>query len=431
MTYDAADTLLALSLALTAQRYEPEKSDPSIEAELTEQALETGRIQPDTLERLLRGHNPDALRANAYTIVVALDDAFSFIVQRKDPRALIGPFRRWATTGVLSALPPDESGALLPLVTPPRQTESESGIELTSVVAVSPEAYRCVRHTTLFGRQHQVGTPIAGGRPRLAVAGAPLVQNPDELKWSLEGGRCRVRAKDKLAERIPRILEALDNSEAEIAVLPELTLTPELLDRWLDALRRRPSSGGRLQWILVGSGPVGGGAEGEDCNRAVLLEWTARSLPRYFAKRTRFHLERTDVENHGLPRALRSDGAEEANDCDDDRVGVIETYLGRVAVVVSDDLFDVPADLLVEWGVSLILSPTLLSSQVRDRESDAAEECADRIGTCAAVASTIIADRTDQGQPAFAGLVRKPGAVEKRLATCDGVWTEVLPLRRD
>jgi hypothetical protein len=75
--------------------------------------------------------------------------------------------------------------------------------------------------------------------------------------------------------RSERALANLDASGAHIGVLPELSLTDELLAWWRDALRHTPRPPeSRLQWILVGTGPLADGdGDGLDRrpNRATLL----------------------------------------------------------------------------------------------------------------------------------------------------------------
>ncbi len=74
-------------------------------------------------------------------------------------------------------------------------------------------------------------------------------------------------------ERIRAVLHRLDRSGAHVGVLPELSLTDDLLAYWRWLLPRTPRpKDGDLQWIMAGTGPLDDG-HGDDRrpNRAVLL----------------------------------------------------------------------------------------------------------------------------------------------------------------
>lgn len=82
-----------------------------------------------------------------------------------------------------------------------------------------------------------------------------------------------VRERDWRA-RIANVLAALDESEAQIGVLPELALDDQMLRWWRQALRETPRpQDSRLHWVLVGSGPLTVDAYApQQPNRAMLLD---------------------------------------------------------------------------------------------------------------------------------------------------------------
>jgi hypothetical protein len=424
----AADTLLVLALALSGEDCEALAADASVRRRARDEALDTGRLDREWLSQLLVG---DGARRNAYSLAIGLDEAFLFLSEPRERRgALESAHGNWLESGRLSLSEAESVGALLPRRTPAAgEAAGDPGVELLNVVAVSPEAYRQVNHVLLFGRKQQPGRQRAGARPTLTLAGAPLVSEPDDLDWKLDGRgdsrRCRVRPKKgRLDGRIDGVMRRLHDSEAHIAIMPELTLAQPLIEAWEKALRRSaPSS--KLKWLVAGTGPVGRLPGADRFNRAVLLQRDAQAPRHYVDKCQRFRLTSTEIERHGL--GLDCAVAEEVNECAAASITVIEAHIGRIAIIVSDDLFAIPADLLVEWGVSLILSPALLTAQMLRQDEHAAAACARRIGTYAAIATTIIPDSDDHDGEPVAAIVHDPERTLHRVGACDCIWTAPLP----
>ena len=195
--------------------------------------------------------------------LVALDRAFAH-VNPKSPQQVPPGMARLAdhvlATGRLDS--GVNGGALVPRVVtrpPPGQAPEHKRDLFANVIRV-PERSWCQASFRVLGPgEGLVRSEVQRG---LKVACAPVIADPAELEFrTLRRGTRRVyriapTGREVTRARISEIVEAMHRSGAKIGLAPELTLSRALLACWQVALREssRSRRGGRLLWVLVGSG---------------------------------------------------------------------------------------------------------------------------------------------------------------------------------
>ena len=280
------------------------------------------------------------------------------------------------------------------------------------------------------GRLHLLGEDVQPTRPELVhglrIATAPLIADPDELRFEVveRGARRFYRiAPRELAvtrTRIAQVIERWDRSGVQIGIVPELTLTPALLEFWQKTLRARHRAGSRLLLVLAGTGDLTG--RSRPANTAVLLNGrTGEEILRQ-DKLFPFNLTSSDVVRWGL------DGRLGARDIDEDlepgaTLQVLEVHAGlRAAILVCEDLgrtVDLAA-MVRDFGISLLLVP-VFARPTRDRrwERAAADVHARATGATIVVANSLVM-RTLVGGPPGTCLVVWPGAGDALVGPTEG-----------
>jgi hypothetical protein len=280
--------------------------------------------------------------------------------------------RRYARTGTLQR---DASGALLPRWHPSARNDRFSDLFLFLVRLGAPD-WKHVRYSLLAGAR----TPALAREPRsgqksLPVACAPFADDLAELDvvptvmddrpayWVGPGAAL------KRSERIAHVLEALDESDAVLGVLPEGCLDDELLERWRALLDATPIRG-PLRWLLLGSGPSG--PSDPKSNTAVIVargpdDDGHRGQPLLVqSKRHGFTIENRTIAQWCLEDRLPGDQARVEAISTGDDLAVLETDVGRFCVLICEDLAHFNADdreafaagtLAEKVGVSHVLVP--------------------------------------------------------------------------
>jgi hypothetical protein len=428
LTDSPADLLVALVLAWQQLGLQlPERDDKAVRRQASRAAHTRGRLVGKWLQGVVQADDHAGTLRRVYGLVLGLDDAFAFVGDRplneRKAGALLECLSTWISHGRLSLADPEGSGALLARVNPAPEAP-EGAIELTSVVVVSPDSWRKVKFEPMMNVASGPGLAShASGREPLTLAGAPLIGAPGELEWDTDDpARCRVRPKNTkaLRARIADALRELDYSGAHIGLVPELTLTPELLGVWQEALRDGRGRETSLHWIIVGTGAVGDDSGGY-CNRAALLFRQNDRDVIYPEKVGRFQLGADAIEGHSLGRTLKCGLVQELNECPDGQITVLESRLGRIAVVVSDDLF-VFSDLVAALGVSVVVSPALLRAQIMSPTRAVSQEWAERSGAQAVIALSAIPHADEPGPELLSAIACTPGLTRKCVRKLDRVW---------
>lgn len=192
-------------------------------------------------------------------------------------------------------------------------------------------------------------------------------------------------------ERSGRALVNLDQSGAHIGVLPELALTDDLLAWWQETLQHTPRPReSRLQWILVGTGPLttGPGADPQP-NRATLLHRRTGEVIFQQDKCEPFTLSDDQIEHWQLSALKPGPRAEWMRDSRDRYV--LDAWAGRFAVLVCEDLsrvMEVGTDLSA-LGPTHLFIPIFAPPIIRHRwQQQSAVQFANTVGSVSIVANS-------------------------------------------
>jgi predicted amidohydrolase len=186
------------------------------------------------------------------------------------------------------------------------------------------------------------------------VGCVPFIDRLNELKIARvgrEGESYSIRLRtddtswqDHWTRRSEKALANLDQSGVHIGVLPELTLTDEMLIWWQRTLRKTPRPPrSRLQWILVGTGPLNQTRTGRKAkvdpppNRAVLLSRVHGRTIMWQDKSEPFSLDDAQIKKWRLESDLGAGPLAEWKQDSDDRY-LLDTRVGRIAILICEDL---------------------------------------------------------------------------------------------
>jgi hypothetical protein len=160
-------------------------------------------------------------------------------------------------------------------------------------------------------------------------------------------------------DRVRRVLEVMDLSDSEIGLVPELALSVDLLQIWIDAIRSTPAATGRLRWVLVGTGDLPGGAGPAELpsNTAYLLSRLTGRIIATQEKRHGFTL--SERQSAGWPPASGlGPGPHRELIQVGDTLTVLESSSGRFAISICEDLGRQDSDELIRaTSVSHLLAP--------------------------------------------------------------------------
>jgi predicted amidohydrolase len=353
---------------------------------------------------VLAGGPADAARlaaegdvATRYAVVRGLDRALAHVnplLAGVPPPALAPLALRLARAGRLDT--GAAGGALLPRVASGGrrgQLAEDLAEALGAVVRVPAGDWAACDHAVLPPWARLTRADRARG---LRIAAAPVIADPDELDWRVEERRglrfYRIAPADRPATRarIARVVGALERSGAAVAVAPELSLSPALLECWQRALAgREGAADSALRLVLVGTGDVD--RTRPTSNTAVLLDAVSGEIVATQRKIHPFNLSAADIELWGL--ADRLPGPADEDLAPGERVTVLEAGGVRMAVLVCEDLARLPAlaGPLCSHGVSLLLVP-VFARPTKDRrwERARAESYSDATGSAIVVANSLV-----------------------------------------
>ena len=231
-----------------------------------------------------------------------------------------------------------------------------------------------------------------------------MIREPDELHWEVHerGGLrfYRIHPADREAtrRRIERVIAGWEEHDVAIGIVPELCLSPDLLECWQAALRAgawrdepaapRP---GRERELERWTPPA---------NTAVLLDATTGET---LANQPKLHPFNFSPEDLRLWQLSDRFTAPIDEDLGGEKLCVIEAGCARLAILVCEDLARLHAfsATLHAHGVSLILVP-VFARPTKDRrwERARAEVYSDATGSTVVVANSLV----------MAAILREPDA---------------------
>lgn len=373
-------------------------ADPSIGSNAVRVAneIENGDTTPGRV--YTRGVNPGADTAAAFTVVHGLDRALRRVNPRlrgiaRTPLALLDVESRLWRTGRLSTDAVD--GALVPelahRVAPGPPTHKRE--LLTAVRRVSAASWDQVDLRLVASTKRLRARDFRDG---LEVACVPIIADPHELTFATRdtpaGPVYRIMPRDlaRTRLRIEEIVTALDAAGVQLAVAPELMLSPHLLVTWQAALRSRRLR--RLRYVVAGSGNLDPVDE-RAANTALLLDGATGAEIGRQPKLFGFNMTASLLERWKLRSRLGTDPLAEDLKPATPRLSVFDLGAVRLAMVICEDL-NKPLDLgplIRDLGISLLVVPVFSRPlQLHRWEQTAATVHARETGTSVVVANSLV-----------------------------------------
>lgn len=322
----------------TATRWYAEEGVRRAADEIAATVLEHGVLDPAETARIIAADGD----RGAFTILLGLDGALAHAspyAPYHDAPALSGVLVNYLTEGRMNG--PGTTGALLPRCAfPGRPRGARSKAEFFGVHRVPQAQWERIDHTVLPA----VNDPHFSRDEPVTVGCAPVLETFDDVDIRFEERdgttvyRLRPMDSSGIRSRIKAIVRRLDESGAQLAVMPEASLSDALLEHWKEVAfdtagrdrDRRP-----LRFLLLGSGPLG--RDDPPPNRAVLLDrWTGQELL-VQDKLSGFTLDAGQMRLWRLPDAPAAGTAVEYARRGT-RIGVLDSSLGRLAVLICEDL---------------------------------------------------------------------------------------------
>ncbi|WP_143650909.1 hypothetical protein [Streptomyces phaeoluteigriseus] len=385
--YDAAQWAAEKSFRDEAEKF---RVDFSRDARLDIDAI-ISMLQPRSDRSLLAALN--GLNKILLAVHPEFDDA--------DSRAL-GPMEsigsRYRRTGRLNS--DDVRGLLVPKLTrpgrPPGPQKKADGFDFIRLLNDSGKI-EFIR----AGEDVDPAPPPNAGPVRVAFA--PMLGSLADVSFvrtdrpdGTDGYRLAPIA-HPIRNRMQRVLRSLDESGAILAILPEGSLSEDLLKIWASELKRTAGNarrdGSQLRWILAGTGPCA--SSDPPPNRAVLLHRYTGQPVFQQDKINGFTLTDGQIHSWGLAGELGNGMAYE-----DIQHGlstiVCECNIGRIAISICEDLGRPAASGsdLQRFGLTHLFVP-VFSQPLRKRgwERIGAEPHVFQVGTWVCVANSLVVGR--------------------------------------
>ncbi len=347
--------------------------------------LDHGDADTWLTREIVARHGARGMFATLVGLDMALNMANPF-GQTFDAKSVAWLTDRYSLHGCLNDPLGRTTGLLLPRCAWPGtlHTRPTGKAEFFKVHRVPQDMCDRVKHACLIPRN---GAHFSG-KEAISLGAVPLMEQLDEQPFEFheeaDQGLYRIRINDRpLYERLDKTMRNLEQSGAKIAILPEYALSAGLLDHWRTLLDTEPRPGSALQWLLLGSGPVGD--ETPPPNRAILIDrFTGETLLEH-DKTAGFTLAAGQAADWELPNRPTVEPVDEDITLGD-KVTVLETSLGRIAVLICEDIkqstdWEAP---LRAFGVSHLFVPILstpISKELFRWEQQTGHRCVDVLGT--------------------------------------------------
>lgn len=349
----------------------------------------------------MRVDSGDERPRRLYAALRGMDEAFHYVNpilkgNERTPRALVALEGYVAARARLDSDAHAHGGALIPRIVrrddPVAEVEHKRDL-FSYVQRVPADSWD---HTAIRVLDASVAIESHDLRAGLDIACVPVIADLSEMRFEkreLDGRRYyRISPRDlaRTRKRIPEIVAALDATGAMIALAPEATLTPALLECWQESLRSRRATS--LRWVLAGSGDLTPGGKHSN-NTAVLLDGRTGQVIGSQHKLYPFNLsaeiiKRWDLSGHFGTDAIAEDLAPMPR-----ILTVFDAGAVRAAIVICEDL-NRPLDLgplIRDLGISHMFVP-VFSRQIKPHrwEQTAAAVHARATGTTVIVTNSMI-----------------------------------------
>jgi len=333
------------------------------------------------LDRRIEANEPLERSIERYRALQASSEAFeqAGIIDVRDAPTTWRDIRQsWRRRGTLTKA---EGGLLVPRRErpypwlPPRRTRklSDPASHFGGFLRMSDRSLREIEHVQVRVARDLVGRPEAWSNS-LIVAVVPLVEQLDELNFARVDGPTGRRAyRVKPAEivdwtaRARGSLEQAAAAGAEIVLFPELCLTPSgqaELAQYIPQVVRRF---GRPTLVVAGSAHTPCGSD-DYHNRSLVYDASGNEVLQH-NKLFRYEMSPREQGRYGLSDALGEVPREEDITTLPRTFEVLETAVGRIAVLICEDLSifnsfgPIANDLEIDW----LLVPIMDGAQTASR----------------------------------------------------------------
>jgi predicted amidohydrolase len=209
--------------------------------------------------------------------------------------------------------------------------------------------------------------PIETLRRELSIGVVPLVASIQDFDWipiAADPPRFRVALKnpDDVARQADQAIEESARKRCDIVVFPELCFGDAQQVRVGETIRRVTRAHGGYPWLVVAGSahaPIVG-VPSEYHNRALVFDATGRELLRYH-KLHPYEFSVQEQERYGLATALDATARLEDIVTTPRQVGILQTAIGRVAVLICEDIWNLHhfLGMTSEFAIDWLLVPVL------------------------------------------------------------------------
>ncbi|MFN7919079.1 MAG: carbon-nitrogen hydrolase family protein [Bryobacteraceae bacterium] len=236
--------------------------------------------------------------------------------------------------------------------------------------------------------------------------------------------RVSLRSPDVISEAARNALDTAASAECDVVVFPELCLTEAIQNELGEHLR---SSGRQRPCLVVaGSAPTpAGGAGTAPYNQAVVFNHQGRRVLAHH-KLHPYWMSGEEESRYGLAEAFGRVGRYEEITIEPFEIQILDTELGRLAVLICEDLsaLDHFGSLVVKLGLDWLLVPVLDGCQMPNRwTARFGQRYADK-GACVVVATSL--SFVKQHLSAISATAEPPGVGVLVVPTQAGPDTRIL-----
>ncbi|MFC7303936.1 nitrilase-related carbon-nitrogen hydrolase [Streptomyces monticola] len=378
---------------LTANQWYRDETVHHLAAQICEDVTTYGNADTALIKETVQQYGHQGL----FTALTGLDQALATTNPFNGARcasALNKIARRYNEKNQLNDPDGPTAGKLLPRCTRPGKLVAQptGKPDFFNVHRVTAENCRNVHHV---GFKQRNGAHFTG-KKAIPIGSAPLLESYRDLQFEFDvrDGITYYKVSpvdERLRDRINHVVKKLDDSGAEIGVMPESTLSNALAAHWGTHLGQTPE-GSRLRWILLGTGPLGEGDPPP--NRAVLVDRSTGETILTHDKMHGFTMGQGQADRWQLPERPEHELAAEYLE-HGGTVTVAETAIGRVAVLICEDVkqstdWEAP---LRAFGVSHLFVPLFsspISNQMPPRwDVQAAARCVEVVGAWVVLANSL------------------------------------------
>lgn len=333
------------------------------------------------IARGTHGTEPERRYRALQVASAAIEDVGFQVEVRNDAKSWRSLQRHWQHTGNLLR---EREGLLLPIEkrnypwvwrsNPPLHTYQSHRVDFGSFGRWKPSSHPELAglkvHVTVLPRNM---VPVESLERQLKVAVIPLVPSTAEFEWhqtqllGVPSFRVALRNPGPIEDAALTALRTAADASCDLVVFPELCLTTTMQTAIGQALFTNPK---RYPWLVVAGSAPTPAPDGLDVlhNRAVVFSGKGQQVLQYH-KLHRYEMKRRDQDRYGLADVFGEISRIEDIAVDPLEIEVLDTPVGRIAVVICEDLsaIDLLEPLVSSLGIDWLLAPVLDGSQTAER----------------------------------------------------------------